>query len=57
MDDSQGQKYRCHNLKLQVIEHMVDLSYRGILFAELKDDIQYIYGALEDVDENGEGDS
>ena len=53
VDEEQGKRYGHHQLRLQVIEHMV--TYRGELFKELKEDIRLTYGALEDVDENGQG--
>ena len=53
VDEEQGKRYGHHQLRPQVIEHMV--TYRGELFKELKEDIRLTYGALEDVDENGQG--
>ena len=53
VDEEEGKKYGHHQLRLQVIEHMV--TYRGELFKELKEDIRLTYGALEDADENGQG--
>ena len=51
-NEIEGQKYRHHQLRLQVINHMV--MQREMLFDELKEDIQMTYGALEDI-EGGQG--
>ena len=53
IDEEKGKRYGYHQLRLQVIEHMV--TYRGELFKDLKEDIRLTYGALEDVAENGQG--
>ena len=47
-DHVEGKKFGHHQLRLCLINHLID--YRNELFDEISEDIQMVYGALEDVE-------